>query len=86
MTTLTIEIEDASARLAFEKARLANLTVDEWIARRIAGRSRVHPAGSRDSLGYPTGWFEHTSGALAGVEDFREPSDPPPAAVPPLEI
>jgi hypothetical protein len=86
MTTLTIEIEDTAARLAIEKARLANLSVDEWIARRIAGRSRVHSKGLSDPLGYPPGWFERTGGALAAVEDFREPADAPPAAVPPLEL
>ena len=86
MTTLMIEIEDDAARLAAEKARRANLTVSEWIARRIAGRSRVRTTGARDALGYPAGWFERTTGALAGVEDFCEPGDAPLAPVAPLEI
>ena len=85
MTTLMIEIEDDAARLAAAKARRANLTVSEWIARRIAGRSRVRTAGTRDALGYPTGWFERTTGALVGVEDFCEPADLSPTPVGPLE-
>lgn len=86
MTKLMIEIADDDARLAAERARRANLTVSEWIARRIAGRSRVRGSGVRDALGYPGEWFERTTGALAGVEDFREPPDLPPAAITPLEL
>ena len=86
MTTLTIEIGDDDTRLAAEKARRANLTVSEWIARRIAGKSRVRASGVRDAMGYPTGWFERTAGSLADVEDFREPGDPRPAPIAPLDL
>ena len=86
MKSLTIKLEDAAARLATEKARRANLTLSEWIGHRIAGRCRVRAAGERDALGYPVGWFERTNGALAAVEDFCEPADPPPASIAPLEL
>ena len=86
MTTLTIELEDHAARIATEKARRANLTLSEWIGDRISGRCRVRSAGERDASGYPVGWFERTAGSLAGVEDFREPGDPPPDPVAPLEL
>ena len=86
MTTLTIELEDDAARLAAEKARRANFTLSVWISLRIAGHHRARAAGERDALGYPEGWFERTAGSLAGVEDFREPADPAPAPVVPLEL
>lgn len=85
MTTLTIELPDEAARIAAEEARRAHMTLSEWIGARIAGRRRVRGTGGRDGLGYPTGWFERSCGALADVEDFREPADPPAAPVAPLE-
>jgi len=86
MTTLTIELPDADARLAEERARRAHMTLAEWISLRITGRAGVRAAGARDEMGCPIGWFERTSGALADVEDFREPADhpePPTAATEP---
>lgn len=77
MTKLTIELPDADARLAEERARRARMTLAEWISLRITGRTRGRTAGERDELGYPPGWFERTAGALADVDDFREPEDHP---------
>lgn len=86
MTTLTIELPEADARIAEEKARRANMTLSEWASLRIMGRTRVRAAGERDEKGYPIGWFERTDGALADVEDFREPEDHPAPPVAPIEL
>ncbi len=83
---LTIELDDHAAEVATEKARQANLTLSEWIADRIVGRSRKQDIGERDAMGYPIGWFERTAGSLADVEDFCEPADPPPPPIAPLEL
>lgn len=85
MSTLTIELPDETARLAAEKAGQVNLTLAEWVSLRIAGRSRVRAATALDDMGYPSGWFEHTAGSLAEVEDFREPDDFSELPVGPLE-
>jgi hypothetical protein len=86
MTTLTLELPDETAQLAAESARRANMTVAEWVGMRIAGRTGPRVKGERDALGYPLGWFERTYGALAKVEDFREPADPPVTPIAPLEL
>ena len=83
---LTIELPDADARLAEEKARRANMTLSEWAALRIVGRTRLRAAGERDEKGYPIGWFERHAGALADVEDFREPEDRPAPPIDPIEL
>ncbi len=83
---LTIELPDADARLAEEKARRANMTLSEWAALRIVGRSRLRTADERDEKGYPIGWFERHAGALADVEDFREPEDRPAPPIDPIEL
>jgi len=72
MKTLTIELPDDVASAAEERAHRANMTLAEWIASRITGR-RDRAPGGRDSMGYPTDWFERTTGALADLEDLREP-------------
>jgi cytosine/adenosine deaminase-related metal-dependent hydrolase len=86
MTTLTIELPDEAARVAEAKARLAHMSLSEWIGSRIAGRRALRANGGRDAMGYPGGWFARTSGSLAGVDDFREPPDAPLKAVAPLEL
>ena len=86
MTTVTIELPDEAASLAAEKARRARMTLSEWVGGRIAGRHRVRSEGELDAMGYPRGWFERTSGALADVEDFREPADPPMDPLSPIEL
>jgi hypothetical protein len=86
MTTLTIQLPDEAARLAAEKARRAHMTLAEWAGLRIAGRRMSRDTSGRDALGYPVGWFERTCGALAEVEDFYEPADPPVAPVAPLDL
>jgi hypothetical protein len=43
-------------------------------------------AASGGGLGYPLGWFERTMGALADVEDLREPEDRPAPPVSPIEL
>jgi len=85
MKTLTIELPDEVANAAEERAHRANMTVAEWIASRISGR-RERAAGLRDSMGYPSGWFERTTGALADVEDFREPEDRPATNIAAIEL
>lgn len=86
MTKVTLELEDRAVQLAAEKARLADLTISEWISQRIVGRRRGRVSREeRDVLGYPVGWFDRTTESLGDVADFREPSDPPPAFVAPLE-
>ena len=86
MVTLMIELPDADARIAEEKARHANMTLSEWVSLRIMGRTRVRAAGERDEKGYPIGWFERHAGALADVEDFREPEDHPEPPIAPIEL
>ena len=86
MTTLTIELPDEAARTAAEKARRAHMSLAEWIGVRIAGRRGTRGTGLRDEMGYPRGWFERTGGALADVEDLREPTDPAPTVIAPLEF
>lgn len=85
MKTLTINLPDDVAVLAEARALLANMTLAEWIAARIAGR-RAPIRMDRDELGYPLGWFERTMGALADVEGLREPEDRPVPAVSPIEL
>ena len=85
MTTLTIELPDDAARFSSAQARRTHMSLSEWIGLRIAGRRGLRSAGERDESGYPRGWFERTAGVLADVEDFREPVDPPPATISPLE-
>ncbi len=86
MTTLTIELSEADARIAEETARLANMTLTEWAALRIVGRSCPPAGGELDEKGYPIGWFERHAGALADVEDFCEPEDRPAPPIEPLEL
>ena len=86
MMTLNIELPDEAVRVAKEKARQAHMSLTEWIGVRIAGRRGTRGEGERDEMGYPLGWFERTCGALADVEDFREPADPPPKPIAPLEL
>jgi hypothetical protein len=85
MKTVTIELPDNVASAAQERANRANMTLAEWIASRIGGgQDRV--GGVRDSMGYPTDWFERTTGALADLEDFREPEDHPATNIPAIEL
>ena len=86
MTTLTIQLSDEMARLAAEKARLADMTVSEWITSRIAGRRRARSSAKKDPLGYPLGWFERTCGSLADVDDFRESEDSSEPPISPLDL
>lgn len=86
MKALTIELPDEAVRMAETKARLAHMSLSEWVGTRIAGRRALRMSSGRDAMGYPNGWFSRTTGALADVEDFREPSDAPPNPVPPLEL
>ncbi|MEO8352690.1 MAG: hypothetical protein ABI680_13225 [Chthoniobacteraceae bacterium] len=83
--TLTIELSEDAANAARARARLANLTLEEWAAARIGGCHR-DPGMPRDAMGYPIGWFERTEGVLADVEDLREPEDRPSAAVGGVEL
>jgi len=85
MKTLTIELPDDVASAAEERARRANMTLEAWISSRIAGR-RNRVGTERDSMGYPSGWFERTTGALADVEDLREPEDPPATSIAAIEF
>ena len=85
MTKLTIELPDETARLAEEGARLARMSLGEWINLRIAGGRRPRSNEGLDDMGYPHGWFERTEGSLADVDDFEEPSDCPAKPVPSLE-
>jgi hypothetical protein len=39
-----------------------------------------------DEMGYPPGWFERHAGALADVDDFREPEDRPEPPIEPIEF
>jgi hypothetical protein len=80
MKTLTIELPDDVASAAEERAHRANMTLGEWITSRIVGR-RNRPPVVRNSMGYPLDWFERTAGALADVEDLREPEDRPAAVI-----
>lgn len=84
MATLTLELPDTVVRIAEEKARRANMTLSEWAALRIAGSS-VRATGELDEKGYPIGWFERHAGALADVEDFREPKDRLAPPIDPIE-
>jgi hypothetical protein len=86
MTTLTIELPDADARIAEEKARRANMPLSEWARLRLTGRRRVHVAVPCDEMGYPIGWFDRHAGALADVTDFREPEDRPESPIEPIEL
>jgi len=85
MKTLTIELPDDVASAAEERAHRANMTLAEWVVSRIAGR-REQATGVRDAMGYPTGWFERTTGALADVEDFHEPEDRPATTIAAIEL
>jgi hypothetical protein len=86
MKTLTIELPDEAAFAAEARARRANMTVAEWIRTRIIGRHGLPRPVARDAMGYPDGWFERTAGALADVEDLREPEDRPATAIAAIEL
>lgn len=86
MTTLTIELSDTDARIIEETARRANMTPSEWAALRIVGRNRRHMTEALDESGYPKGWFERHAGALADVDDFREPEDHPAPPIDAIEL
>ncbi len=83
---LTIELPDADARIAEDKARRANMPLSEWARLRLTGRRRVRVAVPCDEMGYPPGWFERHAGALADVDDFREPEDRPEPPIEPIEF
>ncbi len=86
MTTLTIEVPDEAARIAVENSRHAQMTLSEWIALRILGRSRIRSSRDLDELGYPKEWFAMTCGSLADVDDFVEPADRPPNPIAALNL
>lgn len=86
MTKLTIEVPDEAARIAAEKSQNAHMTLSEWIALRILGRRGARSNGERDELGYPMGWYDKTCGSLSDVDDFIEPADRPPKAIPALNL
>jgi hypothetical protein len=85
MKTRNIELPDDIASAAEMRAHRANMTLAEWVAFRITGRRNRAP-GERDSMGYPAGWFERTTGALADVEDFRAPEDRPAKTIGAIEL
>lgn len=69
MTTITIELDDRSARLIQEAASLANKSVDEWV------RDSIFQAAVRTATGAPR--TERICGlhpgAIEMAPDFNDP-------------
>lgn len=86
MSTVTIELPEEIVLLAAERAGKAHLPVAEWLSLRIAGRRGLRATEGFDAMGYPSGWFERTTGSLADVDDFCEPADRPEVPSFPLEL